>query len=295
LNENLGWAVGQFGVILKTTNGGEIWTHQNSRVVQELNDIEFVDENYGWSIGLGGTILHTTNGGLNWLTQGNQVNNDLYGLSCKSSQIGWIAGSNGIVLFTDNGGGDPLPVEMISFKADNFEYIVNLSWATSSELNNSGFAVERKSETENWNQIAFIYGNGTTTETKYYSYQDELKNLFASKVYYRLKQIDFNGDFKYSNEIEVNINIPIKFQLNQNYPNPFNPTTTIKFQVPIKSNVSIKIYDVLGREVEVLVDEVKEAGFYNVLFDASKLASGVYFCSMQTENYSNTQKIVLLK
>lgn len=295
LNENVGWAVGQFGVILKTTNGGEIWTHQNSGVGQELNDVEFVDENYGWAIGMGGIILHTTNGGSNWFAQGNQVSNNLYGLSCNSSQLGWIAGSDGLVLYTDNGGGDPLPVELISFNADNIENIVNLSWATASELNNSGFALERKFETENWEQIAFIHGNATTTETKYYSYQDDLSNIIATKVYYRLKQIDFNGDFKYSNDIEVEINVPIKFQLNQNYPNPFNPTTTIKYQVPFKSNVSIKIFDILGKEVVALVDEVKEAGFYNVLFDASKLVSGVYFCSMETKNYSNTKKLVLLK
>ena len=295
LNQNLGWAVGNYGHILKTTDGGETWNHQNSGVTQELNDVEFIDENIGWAVGMNGVVLHSTNGGTTWFYQGNQVENDLYGLSCKSSQLGWIAGSNGIVLFTDNGGGDPLPVELISFKADYFENIVNLSWATASELNNLGFEVERKSKSEKWDKIAFIFGNGTTTETKHYSYKDDLKDVVVTKVYYRLKQIDLNGEFEYSNEIEIDINVPIKFQLNQNYPNPFNPTTTIKFQVPIKSNVSIKIFDVLGREVEVLVDEVKEAGFYNVLFDASKLASGVYLYSIQTENYSNTKKLILIK
>jgi len=119
--------------------------------------------------------------------------------------------------------------------------------------------------------------------------------LVVSKVYYRLKQIDLNGEFEYSNEIEVEINLPIKFQLNQNYPNPFNPRTIIKFQVPVKTNVTLKIFDLLGREVTTLIDETKNAGFYEAIFDGSKLASGVYLYSIQTENYTNTKKLILIK
>ncbi len=295
INENVGWAVGQYGHIIKTINGGEIWTHQNSMVSQELNDVEFVNENEGWVVGLGGIILHTTNGGTNWFMQNSSSSKDLHGLSFYNQDILWVAGDQGIVLTTENGGGPPIPVELVSFTADYNDGKINLSWVTATELNNSGFDIERKTGDGDWNKLTFIQGNGTTTETKHYFYLDDISNLNATKISYRLKQIDFDGSFKYSKQFEVDVNLPTEFQLDQNYPNPFNPTTTIKYQVPFKSNVSIKIFDILGREVEVLVDEIKDAGFYNVLFDASKLTSGVYFYSMQTENYSNIKKLVLLK
>lgn len=109
LNENVGWADGQYGHIIKTTNGGETWIHQNSYVSQELNDVEFKNENDGWIVGLGGIILHTTNGGTNWFLQNSNTGNDLFGVSFYNQDIGWVAGDNGLVLNTENGGGPPIP------------------------------------------------------------------------------------------------------------------------------------------------------------------------------------------
>ena len=295
INENVGWAVGQYGHILKTTNGGEIWSHQNSNVSQELNDVEFKNENEGWVVGLGGIILHTTNGGVNWFLQSSNTNYDLFSVSFCNQNVGWVAGNQGLILTTENGGGPLLPVELISFVADYNLGIINLSWVTATELNNSGFDIERKTETGDWNKITFILGNGTTTETKHYFFSDNIKDLNSSKLFYRLKQVDFDGTFKYSNEIEVDINLPIEFQLEQNYPNPFNPVTLIKYQLPFKSSITIKIFDILGNEVETLVNEEKDAGYYQISFNASELSSGIYFYSLQTEDYLVTKKMILLK
>ena len=190
---------------------------------------------------------------------------------------------------------DPLPVELVSFSADYNSCTVNLSWITATELNNSGFDIERKTETGDWNKITFIQGNGTTTETKHYSFLDDVKDLNSSKLFYRLKQIDFDGTFKYSNEIEVNINLPTEFLLEQNYPNPFNPVTVIKYQLPSKSSVTLKIFDILGKEVESLVDEEKDAGYYQTSFNASQLSSGIYFYTLQTGSNIVTKKMILLK
>lgn len=295
LNNLIGWAAGDYGTILKTVNGGITWTIQNSGLNNQLRDIKFINEYIGWAIGIGGVIVHTTDGGFEWYRQGDLVNNDLFGLSIKSEMLGWIAGSGGIILKTENGGGDPLPVELISFTGEcNGDEIV-LHWTTASELNNSGFEIEMKSLNNEWRTIGFVKGSGTTTETRNYNFTDQVENNSPAKYQYRLKQIDFNGAFEYSNEIEVNVNIPSEYKLYQNYPNPFNPSTNIQFQMPERSQVSLKIYDILGNEVETLFNEVKDAGIYDYDFNSGSLASGIYFYALQTEKFSKSHKMVLLK
>ena len=190
---------------------------------------------------------------------------------------------------------NPLPVELVSFSANYNDGCVDLSWITATELNNSGFEVERQTETGDWNVTTFIQGNGTTTETHYYFFSDNIKGLNSSKLFYRLKQIDFDGTSVYSKVIEMDVNLPAKFQLEQNYPNPFNPVTVIKYQLPFNSSVTLKIFDILGKEVETLVNEEKNAGYYQISFDASSLSSGIYFYTLQTENYFTTKKMILLK
>jgi hypothetical protein len=190
---------------------------------------------------------------------------------------------------------NPLPVELVSFSANYNDGCVDLSWITATELNNSGFEVERQTETGDWNVTTFIQGNGTASEAQHYFFSDNIKGLNSSKLFYRLKQIDFDGTSVYSKTIEVEINLPIRFQLDQNYPNPFNPVTLIKYQLPFKSSVTLKIFDILGKEIETLVNEEKDAGYYQISFDASSLSSGIYLCTLQTENYFSTKKMILLK
>jgi hypothetical protein len=192
-----------------------------------------------------------------------------------------------------------LPVELISFNASVANNNVHLNWSTATETNNSGFEIERLQDSKieklkDWEKIGFVPGFGTTTEPKSYSFVDE--NVTTGIYKYRLKQIDFDGSFTYSNEIEVEVDFtPKEFVLYQNYPNPFNPKTVISYQLPVYGNVTLKVYDVLGNEVATLVNEEKPAGEYEVEFDASTLASGMYLYKLQAGGFSSIKKMVMMK
>ena len=186
-----------------------------------------------------------------------------------------------------------VPVELTSFSANVVNGGVVLSWTTATEINNSGFQVERSKDNESFKQITFVPGFGTTTEPKSYSYTDNSVN--SGTYYYRLTQIDLNGGYSYSEVLEVNFGLPTEFALEQNYPNPFNPTTTISYSIQELSFVTLKIYDVLGSEVAILVNNKKPAGNYEVEFDATGLPSGTYFYRIQAGNFVETKKMILLK
>ncbi len=187
----------------------------------------------------------------------------------------------------------PLPVELTSFSAMNLTNGIKLSWTTASELNNSGFNIERSSNNISFNKIAFIPGHGTSTQTLNYSYVD---NSTSGKMYYRLKQIDFDGSYSYSKAVEVSVtSTPSEFQLAQNYPNPFNPSTKIKFNIPEAGNVSLKVYNLLGQQVRTLLSGLMQAGTHTINFDASGLHSGLYFYKLEAAGFSQVKKMTLLK
>jgi hypothetical protein len=192
----------------------------------------------------------------------------------------------------------PLPVELTSFTSKLINDKVQLNWSTKTEVNNYGFDVERKlyakgQTSDVWEKIGFVEGNGNSNSPKEYSYAD-INPIGGSKFNYRLKQIDNDGQFEYSDVVEVE-NVPTEFTLYQNYPNPFNPTTKIRYQLPKESNVTIKIYDVLGSEVATLLNENKEAGVYEVEFNVDNLSSGTYIYKINADNFVQTKKMVLLK
>ncbi|MBK7380185.1 MAG: T9SS type A sorting domain-containing protein [Ignavibacteriales bacterium] len=204
---------------------------------------------------------------------------------------------------------DIVPIELTSFTVTAQHNNVTLNWQTATETNNSGFEIERKQVgssqssvgNQDWNQIAFIPGFGTTTERKSYSFIDE--NLLSGIYQYRLKQIDFDGTFEYSNTVEVEITSPTEFSLGQNYPNPFNPTTKIKYTIPTVTLslskgdilVSLKVFDVLGNEIATLVNEQQRPGSYEVEFNSAKLSSGVYYYQIKSGNFLDTKKMVLIR
>ena len=190
-----------------------------------------------------------------------------------------------------------VPVELITLTSEIKLNNVKLIWKTATETNNQGFQVERLETTnkrsKEWINIGFVNGNGTTTEPQSYSFVD--KNLSVRKYQYRLKQIDFDGTFEYSNTIEVEISTPIKFSLNQNFPNPFNPSTTIKYSLKDDGKVTLKIYNSLGEEVRILVNEIKAAGIYEIEFNATNLPSGVYIYQLSTPGFAQARKMILAK
>ncbi len=219
------------------------------------------------------------------------ANNSLYISLTRNS----LANSNKIVTLKYS---NPLlPVELTSFNYERRENNVLLKWSTSSELNNSGFDIERKDNGNNsWRKIGSVAGQGNSGTENNYIFRD--KNLIPGKYFYRLKQIDYNGNYKYFDlQNEVVIGIPEKFVLNQNYPNPFNPTTKMTFEIPKDEFVTLKIFDVSGREVASLVNSNLPAGYHIVSFNASgfSLSSGIYFYRLNSVDYSAVKKMILLK
>jgi hypothetical protein len=192
-----------------------------------------------------------------------------------------------------------VPVELTSFKASVIGSDVKLLWETATELNNSGFSIERKSVDSEFTAVGYVTGFGTTTESKSYSFTDN--NVRNGIHFYRLKQIDFDGTFEYSSEVEVEVIAPAEFSLDQNYPNPFNPSTKITFSLAIDSKVNLKVFDVLGQEVTTLINQDLSAGVHNFDFDASSINSGVYFYRIEaigvngTDEFMDVKKMILVK
>ncbi|MCP5064584.1 MAG: T9SS type A sorting domain-containing protein [Ignavibacteriae bacterium] len=198
---------------------------------------------------------------------------------------------------------DPLPVELSSFSATNQKgNAVNLQWETATEVNNYGFEVERslkveETEETEWEKISFVDGSGNSNSQKSYSFLDK-NPVGGTKFSYRLKQIDIDGTFEYSNLVEIEV-LPTEYELYQNYPNPFNPSTKIKFSLPEDAKVAVDIYNMLGQRVMTLFNKNMKAGYHQVLFDTqsagNQLASGVYIYTISTKNFSSVKKMMLLK
>jgi len=198
-----------------------------------------------------------------------------------------------------------LPVELNSFTAYVMDQRVHLKWITETEVDNYGFDIERTSSFPSpyqggggeagggWEMIGFIEGHGNSNSPKTYSFVDD-KPFGGRKLKYRLKQIDTDGKYEYSDEIEVEI-VPTKCTLYQNYPNPFNPKTTIRYQLLQENKISIKVYDMLGAEIMELLNEKKEPGVYEVELNAESLTSGTYIYRIVAGNFLETKKMILMK
>lgn len=281
--------------IYKSTDDGISWfrtfAFQGGNLLT-FPDME-LDSNGDFYVMINGTgfsgVHMSTDNGSTWLNYGNP-GGTLTSLAIDSS--GYIyAGTNQNGIYRT--AGRTVPVELISFEGELIGSSALLKWQTASELNNMGFEVERKLNDGEWGKIGFVPGFGTSTEINIYEYVDI--DLAPGKYFYRLKQIDYNGSFEYSFEVQVKIEVIYDFNLEQNYPNPFNPGTSINYSIREKGLVNLKVFDILGKEVAVLINENQGAGNYSVQFNASNLPSGIYFYKITLGNYTATKKLILLK
>ncbi|MBI5402146.1 MAG: T9SS type A sorting domain-containing protein [Ignavibacteriae bacterium] len=233
-------------------------------------------------------LFKSTNSGTNWTVQ----NSSLVNISNNTITQ---TGIDGFSRWTAANYNSPMPVELVSFSAAVKGRNIDLKWKTSKEINNKGFEIERKITGGNWLCAGFVIGAGNANGLKEYTFED--KNLNSGTYSFRLRQIDFNGNYSYhSLNGTVEIGLPIKYNLSQNYPNPFNPTTKIDFALPVESSVSLKIYDLSGKEVKSLINnEMMKAGYYTAEINSGGLSTGVYFCRLIAGNFSSVKKMVLLK
>lgn len=297
INDNIGFAGGSSSNFIFTSDGGQTWTLRNSGIFFGINGIYFQDENIGWGVSIVGTIFFTLDGGVSWISQPCGSPFTLKEAYFIHQGRGWTVGESGTIVMYDN---PAIPVELTSFNASVAGNDVTLNWSTASEINNHGFEIERnygnlQTTTSNtgWVVIGFSDGAGNTTEMQLYSFTD--KSVSTGKYLYRLKQVDLDGTFKYSNTVEVDVNLPGTFELSQNYPNPFNPSTKISYHLPSGSDVTLKVYDIIGNEVATLVEGFKDAGSHSIEFNADNLGSGIYFYKLTAFDFVQTKKMILIK
>ena len=294
-NRNLGWIVDEtsWRALKKTIDGGVNW-----ETVPEILDpynFNFFPDPIHWMIN-GSHQYLTLDSGSSWIDITDDVPTGFNRFQAPTNIMGYAVGNSGLILkYIDT---IYTPVELIDFSSESDGQNVILKWLTGTETNNKGYEVQRKVDGSYWETVGFIAGSGTTTIPNSYSYTD--KNVITGKYYYRLKQIDFDGRYVYSQEIEVNVIAPNRFSLEQNYPNPFNPVTKIDFCLAGDSKVNLKIYDMLGREIQTLANKVMKAGYYNIEFNASTLPSGVYFYQLRVEGdggdlFNSIKKMTFIK
>ena len=294
--------------VYKSTNGGTNWVSISGNLPDSpVNDIYVHANNPGnpntFFVATDIGVFVTENDGTNWFEISSSMPNTVVmHLDYSPANQMLRAGTHGrgvYEAFVDFS----IPVEMISFTANQTDKKVVLNWRTATETNNSHFEVERKFKNQEWEKLDIVAGAGTITEFRNYFYEDDFESLpYNGTVLYRLKQVDYNGTFEYSDVIAVNIEfIPAEISISQNYPNPFNPTTTIKYWLNVEANSRIVVFNSLGQEIEELVNIVQTAGSYSVNWNAENYASGIYFYSFEVTDQNNSllhkemKKLILLK
>jgi photosystem II stability/assembly factor-like uncharacterized protein len=315
--------------IYNTTNGGENWIQRNDIPIYDANDVYFIDSigfivnfleldkstdsgnnwfvqftsqyvirTFGWLTNshgfiIGDGVYETMDTGETWNEILELKNVGLRKLQSPQPYLGYSVGYNGLLYkYLDT---TYIPVELIALTGkiiDNDK--IQLSWTTASEENNYGFEIQKSNNKTDWDKVGFVNGNGTTTETHLYSFKYKIEK--TGLYYYRLKQIDYDGEYKFSNILNLNVGHPPEFSLSQNYPNPFNSETNISFAISEETNVSLKLYTITGREIKVLVNKHKQPGFYTVTLKGGELSSGVYFYRLVTSSgFTAVKKLILLK
>ena len=330
----IGWATGINIKPYKTTNGGVSWIEQINSNILFSRDVYFknvfkgyiVRSNYFYETSDGGgtwwqdssfhgfnfarftsydtsnifltgtNVYRTTNGGNIWIEFSEIQGQGLVTSYLWAINSGYFIGNTGLIIkYFD----ETVPVELINFNGLLNENETLLHWITASEINNKGFYIQRKRSGEiEWSEISFIEGKGNSTELNSYFYKDILRE--AGAYFYRLKQVDFNGAYEYSKEIQINFISPSKFKIMPNFPNPFNPTTNVRVILPEESIITIKLFNALGELVKTIVSKELQAGIFDIEINLSELSSGVYIYNVIAKTktgtiYSKSNKMNFIK
>lgn len=292
LNDTVGYVCGENGAVYRTFDGFQtvfLMTDTVAMAGKLMHDVYAKDFHNVFVVGQGGTFLRTYNASTFMQWGWTLYDEDLIAVDGRGAYGIVFCGADGTVYY-DYG---ILPVELTSFTAKAESGTINLEWITSSETNNRGFAIERKTSGV-WNEIGFVAGAGNSAEQNIYSFTDRYAPEGA--LQYRLRQMDFSGTYEYSPVIDVNnSSLPVQFTLEQNYPNPFNPATTFSFTLAQESNVTLTVFDIQGNKVADVINERMNEGRYAVDFKASELSSGVYIYKITAGAYSAVRKMTLLK
>jgi len=335
VDPDYGWIAGTGEKIYGTTNGGLNWTEQLSNGGLGTYGISFANKFTGVAGGTGGNTFYTTNGGLNWFPAQTPPAQTVWGIHIVESPSGtfamtacasgyayistdggkvwtaeprytistfddvwmtdaahaWISGNSGIVM----GYYEPsnVPVEITSFTGSVSGFDVTLQWNTATEQNNKEFRIERSFNKSGWITAGTLAGAGSSAEPVSYIYTD--KNLAPGAYHYRLVQTDFDGSKKiYQLEQELTTSVT-DYALEQNYPNPFNPATLLTYTIPFGGHVTLTVYDITGKKIQDLVNQVMTSGRHTVEFSGEGLSTGVYLIRMQAGQHNSIIKATLLK
>jgi photosystem II stability/assembly factor-like uncharacterized protein len=281
-NEQKGWSCIDPDKILKTTDGGNSWTSSFTTGAVANYDIEFLNESTGFTVGVYARMYNSTDGGTSWNQISTPISTSMFDIKFFNQSVGLVACGNGIAKTDDSG--------------NNWSMVLN---SVSSQLNSIGTFGNKFAWAVGQDKIYYTSNSGGTWTSQSftpYSYLQQVNCVDSVNVWVlgdrKLYRTSSGGVTDVNNEVTL---IPERLSLSQNFPNPFNPVTTITYEIPERGFVSLKVYDLLGREVATLVNEEKPAGKYDVEFDGKNFSSGLYFYKLKAYEFVWTKKMILIK
>jgi len=288
----VGWTVGMVGTILKTTDGGVNWLPQTSGTTNAFRDVFFVDQFVGWSVGgyFSNLIRKTTDGGLTWFEQTSSSSQSFWSIHATDDLHAWAAEVTGNVYKTTDGGSNWLLRSTGTTTSINSVFFVNdqIGWAGGGNYIYESGMYKTTDAGETWNSQSVPTNNQIASV-----YFTDFQNGWAVAIEGVILHTS-NGGVSFVEEEQFN-ELPTEFLLTQNYPNPFNPSTKIKYSVPQSSDVVIKVFDILGNEIETLINEEKSVGTYEITWYAANSPSGIYFFTINAGSFVETKKMILMK
>ena len=287
---SIGVALGNAGLMIRTDDGGLTWNTVSVPTIQDLHAVSFATATYGLAVGNGGTVLETTDAGLTWSAVESPTAMALTDVVCLSPGHAYVVGPDLNVF-----GYGPVPPSTLiaSFDLTAEPFAALLRWSVSEDARLSHFVIRRRD-----GDVAVERTIAAGLPAAARSFRDQ--GLVPGRTYeYRLLAVDHDGPTTTSAHFSVTIPDAV-VQLLPNHPNPFNPSTTIPFIIPERTRVRLSVYDVAGRHVVTLVDDIRDAGVHSVQWDGldskgGPVASGVYVSRLYASGRQATRKMVLLQ